>query len=98
MMRGMGKLERKEVAVRVKDLMTRRLVSIDAKDTVTEAARLMDMMRIHSILIGHGNESSRTWKVSGSAKIAEGGRYECLSGYLSPLKKPEQNHAYSDDQ
>lgn len=42
-------MERKEVAVRVRDLMTRRLVSIDAEDTVTKAARLMDRMRIHSM-------------------------------------------------
>jgi signal-transduction protein with cAMP-binding, CBS, and nucleotidyltransferase domain len=51
-------LERKEVAVRVRDLMTRRLVSIGAEDTVTEAARVMNRMRIHSVLIGHGNEFS----------------------------------------
>jgi CBS domain-containing protein len=58
MTRGMRILERKEVAVRVRDLMTRRLVSIDAEDTVTEAARLMERKRIHSILIGRGNEFS----------------------------------------
>jgi len=39
-------------------LMTRNLISIDAEDDVTEAARLMDRKRIHSILIGHGNEFS----------------------------------------
>jgi CBS domain-containing protein len=54
----MRRLERREVAVRVRDLMTRSLVSMDPEDTVTEAARLMDRKRIHSILIGHGNELS----------------------------------------
>ena len=57
--RGMRRLERREMAVRVRDLMTRSLVSMDPEDTVTEAARLMDRKRIHSILIGsHGNEFS----------------------------------------
>jgi CBS domain-containing protein len=51
-------LERKEVAVRVRDLMTRSLISIDEEDTVTEAARLMDRKRIHSILIERGGEFS----------------------------------------
>jgi signal-transduction protein with cAMP-binding, CBS, and nucleotidyltransferase domain len=46
------------VAVRVRDLMTTSLISIDAEDTVTEAARLMDRKRIHSILIAHGKEFS----------------------------------------
>jgi CBS domain-containing protein len=54
----MRRLERKEVAVRVRDLMSRSLISIDAEDTVTEAARLMDRKRIHSILIEHGQEFS----------------------------------------
>jgi CBS domain-containing protein len=58
MMRGMRRLERKEVAVRVRDLMSRSLISISAEDTVTEAARLMDRKRIHSILIGRGKEFS----------------------------------------
>jgi CBS domain-containing protein len=49
-------LERKEVTVRVKDLMTRSVVSMSPEDTVTEAARLMDRKRIHSILIGDGKE------------------------------------------
>jgi CBS domain-containing protein len=57
-MRGIRTLERKEVAVRVRDLMTRSLISIDPEDTVMEAARLMDRKRIHSILIGHGKELS----------------------------------------
>jgi signal-transduction protein with cAMP-binding, CBS, and nucleotidyltransferase domain len=55
---GMRKSEREEVAVRVRDLMSRSLVSIDADDTVTEAARLMDRKRIHSILIQRGREFS----------------------------------------
>jgi len=46
------------VAVRARDLMTRSLISIDAEDTVTEAARLMDRKRTHSILVGHGKEFS----------------------------------------
>ena len=48
--------EDKEVAVRVQDLMTRNLISIDRDDTVTEAARLMDRKRIHSILIEHDRQ------------------------------------------
>jgi signal-transduction protein with cAMP-binding, CBS, and nucleotidyltransferase domain len=54
----MRRLERREVAVRVRDLMTRSLISIKAEDTVTEAARLMDRKRIHSILIEQGRELS----------------------------------------
>jgi CBS domain-containing protein len=58
MTRSTRTLEGKEVAVRVRDLMTRRLVSIEAEDSVTEAARLMDRKRIHSILVANGNEFS----------------------------------------
>lgn len=44
--------------LRVKDLMTKSLVSVSAEDSVMEAARLMDEKGIPSVLVKRGDEFS----------------------------------------
>jgi predicted transcriptional regulator len=46
----------REVAVRVKDLVTRSVAPISSEDTVTEGAKPVDRRRIYSTLIGDGKE------------------------------------------
>jgi CBS domain-containing protein len=56
MSRGRQALERNEVVVRVKELMTESVVSMDVDDTVAEAARLMDEKGISSVLVNRQGE------------------------------------------
>ena len=49
-------MERDEVVVKVRELMSESLVSVDSEDTVIEAARLMDEKEISSVLVKHQRE------------------------------------------
>jgi CBS domain-containing protein len=49
-------LEREEVVVKVRELMTGALVSVDSDETVIQAARLMDEKRISSVLVKRQGE------------------------------------------
>lgn len=49
-------MERKEAVLKVRDLMTKNLISIEAGENVTEAARLMDEKKIPAVLVKEGKE------------------------------------------
>ena len=49
-------MERKEAVLKVRDLMTANLVSVKARESVIEAARLMDEKEISLILMKEGKE------------------------------------------
>lgn len=51
-------MERKEVALKVKDLMTSNLISVDTQDSIMEAARLMNEKGIASVLVRSGEDFS----------------------------------------
>ncbi len=49
-------MEKREAALKVRDLMTENLVFVEAGESVIEAARLMDEKEISSILVKEGKE------------------------------------------
>jgi CBS domain-containing protein len=49
-------MERKEAVLKVRDLMTKNLISIETGESVIEAARLMDEKEISSVLVKEGKE------------------------------------------
>jgi CBS domain-containing protein len=49
-------LERGEVVVKVRDLMTENIVSVDAEETVIQAARLMSEKELSSVLVKRQGE------------------------------------------
>lgn len=53
-----GREMQREVMLKVKDLMTRNLVSVDGEDSVIEAAKLMGERGISSILVKRGENFS----------------------------------------
>jgi CBS domain-containing protein len=54
----MSTLERKEVVLKVRDLMTKNLVSVDRHASIMDTARLMVEKGITSVLVRHGEEFS----------------------------------------
>lgn len=51
-------MEREEVLVKVRDLMTESLVSVELEDSVMKAAKLIDEEGVSSVLVKHGEELS----------------------------------------
>ncbi|MGA2785493.1 MAG: CBS domain-containing protein [Candidatus Bathyarchaeia archaeon] len=49
-------MERGEVVVKVRDLMTENIVSVDAEETVIQAARLMSEKELSSVLVKRQGE------------------------------------------
>jgi CBS domain-containing protein len=51
-------LERKEIVLKVKDLMTTSLVAVNAEESIMQAARLMHEKGIASVLVRSGEDFS----------------------------------------
>lgn len=52
----MSILERRESIIKVKDLMTKNLVAVEADDNAMNVARLMSQRGVSSVLVKHGGE------------------------------------------
>lgn len=51
-------MERREAVLRIRDLMTGNLVSVEARETIINVARMMDEKNISSILVKEGKKFS----------------------------------------